>query len=242
MPPSVDKCHLRAPCVHARHPLRGQAAAFLFRVHKNTPIRGQVLPPGTVRPRQAPSPWTGGCISLPRPQKHPQPWTKVTSRHRTSTPGTLCVDRRLHFSSASTKTPPSVDKSHLQAPYVHTRHHLCGQVLPPGTGHLSCHGIPAFCDKCHSGHPICHRIHTICDKYHFRHPICHEIPFPCDKYHFRHPICHEIPASCDKCHSGASLLRKIRKQKRLLFPEAFSVIRLGLEPRTPTLKVLCSTC
>ena len=79
-PPSVDKSHLQAPCLHARHPLRGQAAAFLFRVHKNTPIRGQMLPTGTVRPHQAPS-----------------PWTKVTSRHRASTPGTLYVDRRVHF-------------------------------------------------------------------------------------------------------------------------------------------------
>ena len=101
-------------------------------------------------PRQAPSPWTGGYISLPHPQKHPHPWTKVTSRHRASTPGTPSVDRRLHFSSASTKTPPSVDKSHLQAPCVHARHPLreqaiaflfcvhkntpiCGQKSPPGT-------------------------------------------------------------------------------------------------------------
>jgi len=126
-PPSVDKSHLLAPCIHARHPLRGQAIAFLFCVHKNTPIRGQKSPPGTVHPRQAPSPWTGGCISLPRPQKHPHPWTKITSRHRASTPGTLSVDRRLHFSSASTPGTPSVDKSHLQAPCIHARYPLCGQ-------------------------------------------------------------------------------------------------------------------
>ncbi len=132
-PPSVDKSHLLAPCVHARHPLRGQAAAFLFCVHKNTPICGQKSPTGTVCPRQAPSVWTGGCISLPHPQKHPNPWTKVTNGHRASTPGTLSVDRRLHFSSASTKTPPSVDKSHQRTPCVHARHPLRGQKSPPGT-------------------------------------------------------------------------------------------------------------
>ena len=108
-PPSVDKCHQRAPCVHARGPLCVQAIAFLFCVHKNTPIRGQKSPPGTVHPHQAPSVWTGGCISLPRPQKHPHLWTKVTSRHRTSTLGTSCVD-----------------KSHLLAPCVHARHPLRG--------------------------------------------------------------------------------------------------------------------
>ncbi len=121
MPPSVDKCHLRAPCVHARHPLRGQAAAFLFRVHKNTPIRGQVLPPGTVRPRQAPSVWTGGCISLPRPQKHPHPWTKVTSRHRTSTPGTICVDKcylRAPGTSVVTESLHSVTNAIQDIPFV----------------------------------------------------------------------------------------------------------------------------
>ena len=32
------------------------------------------------------------------------------------------------------------------------------------------------------------------------------------------------------------------KTKRLSVKIAFFVIRLGLEPRTPTLKVLCSTC
>ncbi len=147
----VDKCHLRAPCVHARHHLRGQAATFLFRVHKNAPVRGQKSPPGTVRPRQAPSPWTGDCISLPRPQKHPHPWTSATCRHRTSTPGTISVDRRMHFSSASTKTPPSVDKCHSR--------------------HPSCHGIPTICDKYHFRHPICHGIPTICDKCHSGHPF-----------------------------------------------------------------------
>ncbi len=103
-----------------------------------------------MHPHQAPSPWTGGCISLPRPQKIPILWTKVTSWHRASTPGTLSVDRRLHFSSASTKTPPSVDKCHLQAPCIHARYPLrgqaiaflfcvhkntpiCGQKSPPGT-------------------------------------------------------------------------------------------------------------
>ena len=30
--------------------------------------------------------------------------------------------------------------------------------------------------------------------------------------------------------------------KKAFISEGFSVIRLGLEPRTPTLKVLCSTC
>ena len=67
------------------------------------------------------------------PQKYPRPWTKVTSRHRTSTPGTLSVDRRLHFFSASTKTPLSVDKCHLLAPHIHTRHPLRGQAAAPGT-------------------------------------------------------------------------------------------------------------
>ncbi len=63
-------------------------------------------------PRQVPSPWTGDCISLLRPQKHPHPWTKVTSRHRASTPGTL-----------------SVDKCYLQAPCIHARHPLRGQAV-----------------------------------------------------------------------------------------------------------------
>ncbi len=130
----VDKCHLRAPYIHTRHPLYGQTAT----------------------------------ISPPRPQKRPHPWTNTTCGHHTSTPGTLCVDRRQlfllrihknapirgqmppagtihphqapsvwtdgnYFSSASTETPPSVDKYHLRAPYIHTRHPLCGQAATPGT-------------------------------------------------------------------------------------------------------------
>jgi len=100
MPPSVDKCHLRAPYIHTRHPLCGQAATILLRVQKNAPIRGQMPPAGTIHPHQAPSVWTGGN----------------------------------YFSSASTKTPPSVDKCHLRAPYIHTRHPMCGQaatISPP---------------------------------------------------------------------------------------------------------------
>ena len=104
-PPSVDKCHLRAPYIHTRHPLRGQksspapnfhkkhllcgqAATFFLRVHKNAPACGQKSPPGTqkvapstVLPRWAPSVWTGGNIFPPRPQKCPRLWTKVTYGH-----------------------------------------------------------------------------------------------------------------------------------------------------------------
>ncbi len=123
----MDKSHLLAPCVHTRHPLRGQAAAFSFGIHKRYPFCGQKSPPGTLRPHQAPPAWTGGCIFLRYPQKIPILWTKVTFRHLASTPGTLCVDRRLHFSSASTKDTHSVDKTHLLAPCVHTRHPLRGQ-------------------------------------------------------------------------------------------------------------------
>ena len=36
------------------------------------------------------------------------------------------------------------------------------------------------------------------------------------------------------------LNRQIKKEQPKLF--LFLVIRLGLEPKTPTLKVLCSTC
>ena len=39
-----------------------------------------------------------------------------------------------------------------------------------------------------------------------------------------------------------SLLETPINKKRPSFLKAFLVIRLGLEPRTPTLKVLCSTC
>ncbi len=79
-PPSVDKCHLRAPYIHTRHPLCGQAAT----------------------------------ISPPHPQKRPHPWTNATCGHHTSTPGTLCVDRRQ-----------------LRAPSVHKRYPICGQNLTP---------------------------------------------------------------------------------------------------------------
>ena len=94
MPPPVDKDPLRAPCIHAGHPVRGQAATFPLRIHKNAPACGQKPPPGTMHPRWA-----------------PPAWTKVASRHRTSTLGASCVDRRQHFPSASTKMPPSVDKT-----------------------------------------------------------------------------------------------------------------------------------
>ncbi len=95
---SVDKSHLQAPCVHTKHPLRGQAVAFSFGIHKRYPFCGQKSLSGTLRPHQAPSAWTGGCIFPLRPQKIPILWTKFTSRHLASTPGTHCVDRRLHFS------------------------------------------------------------------------------------------------------------------------------------------------
>jgi len=178
-PPSVDKCHLRAPYIHTRHLLCGQAATILLSVHKNAPIRGQMPPAGTIRPHQAPYVWTGGnyfssastktppsvdkchlraphihtrhplcrqaaTISPPRPQKRPHPWTNATCGHHTSTPGTLCVDRRQLFSSASTKTPHpwtnancghhtstpgtlSVDRRQLFLLRVHKRHLVCGQ-------------------------------------------------------------------------------------------------------------------
>ena|GEM_PF-5826916 len=37
-------------------------------------------------------------------------------------------------------------------------------------------------------------------------------------------------------------IMSIVNKKREAFGLSFSVIRLGLEPKTPTLKVLCSTC
>ena len=37
------------------------------------------------------------------------------------------------------------------------------------------------------------------------------------------------------------LLRIINKKREIVKSLSFSVIRLGLEPKTPTLKVLCST-
>jgi len=105
MPPPVDKCQLPAPNFHAGHPVRGQAATSPLRIHKNAPVRGQKPPPGTELPRWA-----------------PPAWTKNTSGHRTSTLGTLYVDRRQHFPSASTKMPPPVDKNPLPAPNFHARH------------------------------------------------------------------------------------------------------------------------
>ena len=124
---------------------------------------GQKLPPGTRKvapgtllPRWAPYAWTGGNIFPPRPQKIPLLWTKVTFWHQTSTKSTSCVDRRQHFSSASTKDTFFVDKSYLLVPgrllpapcfhaghpqrgqaatfslRVHKRYHFCGQKPPTG--------------------------------------------------------------------------------------------------------------
>ena len=126
-PPSVDKCHLRAPYIHTRHPLRGQKSSPAPNFHKKHLLCGQAA-----------------TISPPRPQKRPHPWTNATCGHHTSTPGTLCVDRRQLFSSASTKTPHpwtnancghhtstpgtlSVDRRQLFLLRVHKRHLVCGQ-------------------------------------------------------------------------------------------------------------------
>ena len=44
-------------------------------------------------------------------------------------------------------------------------------------------------------------------------------------------------------HNRVNLTRKEQKKESHIFVTLFFlVIRLGLEPRTPTLKVLCSTC
>ena len=39
-----------------------------------------------------------------------------------------------------------------------------------------------------------------------------------------------------------SVFSEVKKKKELKMNSFLLVIRLGLEPRTPTLKVLCSTC
>ena len=39
-----------------------------------------------------------------------------------------------------------------------------------------------------------------------------------------------------------SVFSEVKKKKELKMNSFPLVIRLGLEPRTPTLKVLCSTC
>ncbi len=78
--------------------------------HAGHPVRGQAA-----------------TFPSPRPQKCPRLWTKTTSRHRTSTKSTLCVDRRQHFPSASTKDTLFVDKSPLWAPNFHKKHPLRGQ-------------------------------------------------------------------------------------------------------------------
>jgi len=115
-PPSVDKCHLRAPYIHTRHPLRGQKSSPAPNFHKKHLLCGQAA-----------------TISPPRPQKRPHPWTNATCGHHTSTPGTLCVDRRQLFLLRIHKNTPSVDKCHLRAPYIHTRHPQRGQAATPGT-------------------------------------------------------------------------------------------------------------
>ncbi len=107
-------------------PLSRQTLTGPF-LHEMGLFCGQKLPPSTMRPHQVPSAWTGGNIFLPRPQKCPRLWTKATFWHQTSTKSTFCVDRRQYFSSASTKMPPPVDKSHLLAPNIHKKHLLCGR-------------------------------------------------------------------------------------------------------------------
>ncbi len=114
-------------------------------VHKNAAVCGQTSLRNTLRPRQAPPAWTKatcylrastpGTLSvdksnmLPpsvharhpqrgqkqlatteRPRQAPPAWTKATCYHRASTPGT-----------------PSVDKSNLLPPGIHTRHPQRGQ-------------------------------------------------------------------------------------------------------------------
>lgn len=43
-------------------------------------------------------------------------------------------------------------------------------------------------------------------------------------------------------YSKATICGVFEKDKALCFRGLYLVIRLGLEPKTPTLKVLCSTC
>ena len=43
------------------------------------------------------------------------------------------------------------------------------------------------------------------------------------------------------CKCGALCYTRIRKRLNFSFLRILKVIRLGLEPKTPTLKVLCST-
>jgi len=91
---------------------------------QNAPIRGQMPPAGTIHPHQAPSVWTKVISRTKLPQKAPPVWTGGN-----------------YFSSASTKTPPSVDKCHLRAPYIHTRHPLCGQAATISPPHPQKHPI-----------------------------------------------------------------------------------------------------
>ena len=115
-------------CAHFGHTsqfLRECFSGNLLRVHKNAPIRGQMPPAGTIHPHQTPSVWTKVISRTKLPQKAPSVWTGGN-----------------YFSSASTKTPPSVDKCHLRAPYIHTRHSQRGQKSSPAPNfhkkHLLC--------------------------------------------------------------------------------------------------------
>ena len=70
------------------------------------------------------------AFSFRHPQKIPILWTKVTSGHLASTPGTPCVDRRLHFPFG-----------------IHKRYPFCGQKSPPGTFRPH-QAPPAWTDDC----------------------------------------------------------------------------------------------
>jgi len=133
MPPPVDKNHLPVPNFHKKHPVRGQAATFPLRIHKNAPACGQMPPPGTELPRWAPCTWTGGNVSPPHPQKCPCPWTKATSGHRTSTLGTSCVDKK-HLRAPDFHAGHPVRGQAATFPFrVHKNAPACRQKSPPGT-------------------------------------------------------------------------------------------------------------
>ena len=116
-------CHYHQPFLSTLPVSPG--SGNLLRVLKNAPIRGQMPPAGTIHPHHAPSAWTKVISRTKLPQKAPPVWTGGN-----------------YFSSASTKTPPSVDKCHLRAPYIHTMHPQRGQKSSPAPNfhkkHLLC--------------------------------------------------------------------------------------------------------